>query len=275
MSRSNVDVKLEGLKALLRRLGSVLVAYSGGVDSSFLLKVACEVLGSQVLAVTALSETYPKSEVALAQQFAKKLKVKHKIIRTKEFLDPNFLKNPQNRCYFCKKELFSRLNRLVKQNNINFVIDGSNLDDLGDYRPGSLAKKELKVRSPLQEVGLTKEDIRKLSKKIGLTTWNKPALACLASRIPYNSPITKIRLRRIGRAEDSLRSKFCIKGNLRVRDFGSSALIEVDKVEIGKLSLGKIKKIFKSLGYKDTEIDPKGYRMGRMNEALRKHSSRV
>ncbi|MCM8796200.1 MAG: ATP-dependent sacrificial sulfur transferase LarE, partial [Candidatus Omnitrophica bacterium] len=169
---------------------SCLIAYSGGVDSTFLLKVAKEVLGDKVLAVTAISPTYPQEEFNFAKKMTRLLGVRHKVINTAQLKDKNFSSNPITRCYFCKRELFSQLKILAKKDKLNFVIEASNFSDKKDFRPGNVAKKELGVRSPLQEAGFTKEDIRKISRVWGLPTWNKPALACLASRIPYGRRIT-------------------------------------------------------------------------------------
>ena len=247
------------------------MAFSGGVDSALLLKIAKEVLDDRVLAVTALSETYPAGELACAKGLAKRLKARHKVLRTQELKDPRFRNNPADRCYYCKKELFSRLKKLAAAHRLNCVVDGSNADDFLDYRPGAKAKKEFHVVSPLQEAGLTKKDIRSLSKKYALSTWCKPALACLASRIPYGSKISKERLTRIDKAEAILRKALRIKGNLRVRDFKDLACIEVDKNEIKRLALSaKPGELLKSLGYKNVVVDLKGYRTGSLNEELRK-----
>jgi uncharacterized protein len=264
-----VEEKLKKLKKRLKGLKSVLLAYSGGVDSSFLLKIAHGILGAKVLAVTALSETYPALEAEKARDFAKNLGVRFRMIRTHELRNPRFRRNPQNRCYFCKKELFARLTRLAEKNRLQAVIDGSNFDDLSDYRPGAQAKNECGVVSPLSEARLTKQDIRTLSKRLGLATWNKPALACLASRIPYHSAINRQRLERIDRAEEILRETFGIKGNLRLRDFGQEARLELDKKEIKKIkALKKARLLLGALGYKNVVVDLEGYRCGRMNELL-------
>lgn len=263
--------KLERLKRRLKASGSALVAYSGGVDSSFLLKIAKEVLGNKVLAVTASSDIHPLKELECARRFAKKLKVKHEIIRTHELKDPRFLKNPEDRCYFCKKGLLLGLKKIASRHKINAVMDGSNIDDLSDHRPGAKAKREAGIVSPLEEARLTKKEVRELSRRFKLSTWDKPALACLASRIPYYSRITRKRLKRIEKAEEVLRRSFCIKGNLRVRDFGDCARIEVDKNEIKRLAISeRVKILMEGLGYKNVVVDLKGYRPGRLNEEVSK-----
>ncbi|MCP2619935.1 ATP-dependent sacrificial sulfur transferase LarE, partial [Candidatus Aminicenantes bacterium AC-334-K16] len=181
--------KYEILRSILQEMGGVVVGYSGGVDSTFLLKTAHEVLGDKVLAVIAASETYPQKEIEGAVQLARSLGVRFKLIETHELRDPNFRKNPPQRCYYCKKELFSRLKAIAQEEGYQWVVDGSNYDDLQDFRPGTKARDELGVRSPLQEAKLTKEDIRLLSKYFNLPTWDKPSFACLASRFPYYSEI--------------------------------------------------------------------------------------
>lgn len=269
MSRRDLDTKVKSLTARLRDLGSVLIAYSGGVDSTLLLDMARRALGQgNVFAVTALSETYPASEQENAKDLARRFGVRHKLVRTRELKDPHFKRNPVDRCYYCKKELFGRLKKLAEKNGIKYVVDGSNADDVRDYRPGARAKKEYGVLSPLQEAGMTKKDVRSLSRRLKLPTWSKPAQACLASRIPYHSVISRKRLLRIENAEMALRDRFNIRGNLRVRDYDDCVRIEVDKKEIKKLDPLKTETLLKKIGYQNTVIDLKGYRIGSMNETI-------
>jgi uncharacterized protein len=259
--------KYHKLKEILGKYGSLLVAYSGGVDSSLLLKVARDVLGGKVLAVIALSETYPQAEGRAAVKFARKLGVRYKVIRTKEFKDERFLSNPPERCYYCKNELFSELSAVAKKEGIKYVADGSNVSDLSDFRPGTNASREHGVKSPLREAGFTKDDIRALSKELKLPTWNKPQLACLASRIPYGTRITKEILKRIDKGEKFLRSLGLTQ--VRVRHHGDLARIEVDKCDLASLVedgiADRIDRKFRDLGYKFVTIDLAGYRTGSMN----------
>jgi uncharacterized protein len=262
--------KLENLKSDLKKMGKVLIAFSGGVDSTFLLKVAKETLADEVIAVIAQSPTYPEEEVESAKEICQGLKVKYQIIETDEFSDDNFIKNPKERCYFCKKELFSKLLQIAKENNIQYVLDGSNYDDKSDFRPGTIAKNELGVRSPLMELGFSKQEIRKYSKELGLPTWGKPSYACLASRIPYGTKITEEILKKVGEGEKFLKSLGFKQ--LRVRHHGSIARIEVEEKDIPRILevdlRSQIINKFNKLGYIYVTLDLNGYRSGSMNEVL-------
>ena len=261
--------KLGKLKEILEKLESVVVAFSGGVDSSFLLKVAKDTLpGEKVLAVTAVSDTYTNSELIQAKRFAKSIGSRHKIIWTEELKDANFTKNPVDRCYYCKKELFGKLVEIARENNLRYVVDASNLDDKKDYRPGSRAKKEFGIKSPLQEAMLTKKGIRRFSKKLGLETWNFPSMACLASRIPYGEKIQSSTLKKIEKVEGFIKG-LGIK-QVRVRYHRDIARIEVEKKDFreftNKRFYDKIIKYIKSLGFRYIVLDLEGYRTGSLNE---------
>jgi uncharacterized protein len=263
-------LKYENLKDILAGMQKVLVAFSGGVDSTFLLKVAQDVLGSDVLAVIASSATYPANEQQEALRLAKTMKVSHRVIHTKELDDPNFRDNPPERCYFCKKELFSRLKEIAAEENIPHVLDGSNAEDTFDFRPGSKAARELDVRSPLVEAGLIKNEIRMLSKKLGLPTWNKPAMACLSSRFPYFTSIENESLRQVDQAEEYLRSKGF--SQIRVRHHGQVARIELEQKDFSlimeKETREEIVASLKKIGYAYVTLDLVGYRTGSMNEPI-------
>ena len=262
--------KYEGLKAVLQQMRSALVAFSGGVDSTFLVKVAQDVLGDQIFAVIASSESYPESETQEAIELAKKLDIPHMVIRTRELDNPDFSNNPPDRCYHCKTELFSRLKEIAAEKGFSFVLDGSNFDDIGDYRPGLQACEELGIRSPLKEVGLGKGEIRELSKQMNLPTWNKPSLACLASRFPYNSEIDKASLEQVAKAEEYLWSLGF--SQVRVRHHDQIARVEVDSEGVQRLLdpnlRSNIVENLKRVGYTYVTLDLAGYRTGSMNEPL-------
>ena len=269
---NETERKFNSLKENLGGRGSVLIAFSGGVDSTFLLKTASIIPNLNLLGVTALSSTYPKSEQDEAVQLAKEMGVKHTLIDSEELDIPQFADNNPDRCYHCKKELFSKLKEIAKENGLKYVLDGSNADDSSDYRPGSKAVAELGIKSPLQEAGLTKEEIRELSKEMGLPTWDKPAMACLSSRFPYGEKITKDKLAAIEEGERFLRGLGFRQ--LRLRHHGNIARIELSKDDIKRvieqnMSQQIIEKI-KSLGFAYVTIDLEGYRTGSLNEVLPK-----
>lgn len=264
-------VKYEHLQNILKKMQKVLVAFSGGTDSTLLLKAAKDVLGDNVLAVTALSETMPEHEKADADVFAKEFGVKHIFINSKELENPDFLKNPKDKCYICKKIRFGELVNMAKSKKIAWTADGENLDDGKDYRPGSRAARELGVRSPLREAGLTKADIRQLSKELNLPTWNKPAYACLASRIPYHQPITPEKLRQVDKAEAFIRM-LDLSWQVRVRHEGDTARIEVGNEDIDRFTeydaRNTIVSYLKSLGFKFIALDLEGYSTGSLNRVI-------
>jgi len=265
-----MEKKLRDLAAIIEETGSLLVAYSGGVDSTLLLKVAKDVLGDRVIAATAKSPTYPQREYEQAKAMAGKLGVKHLTVTTEELAHPEFVQNPPNRCYHCKQELFRQLRQLAQQEGLSWVADGTNCDDLSDFRPGIKAALEMEIRSPLKEAGLTKQEIRSLSKRLGLPTWNKPSLACLASRFPYGHRITLSGLQMVAEAEEYLHSLGFEQ--VRVRHHNSLARIEVPVKELRRFyqveRRHQVVERLKLIGYTYVTLDLQGYRMGSMNEVL-------
>lgn len=268
----NLEVhdKLRLLKEYLKELNSIVVAFSSGVDSTFLLHVAHEVLGDKVMAVTASSCSFPKRELEEAKTFCRAEGIKHFICESEELEIEGFRQNPKNRCYLCKKELFSKILEIAKENQIENVAEGSNLDDNGDYRPGLQAVAELDIKSPLRSVGLTKKEIRLLSKEMGLPTWEKQSFACLSSRFVYGEAITEEKLSMVDKAEQLLLDMGFYQ--VRVRIHGMMARIEVMPEEFEKLIQSDIRNEiimkFEKFGFTYVTMDIKGYRTGSMNETL-------
>ena len=266
-----IQKKLKTLEHILQDMRGVVVAFSGGVDSTFLLNVAHTVLGENTLAVTAQSPTFPADELKQAKEYAHSLGVNYRVIKTNELSSDKFINNPPERCYYCKKELFSTLLEIARSRDIPWVADGSNRDDARDYRPGMRAVKELGIRQPLFEAGLYKDEIRVLSKKLNLPTWDKPAYACLSSRLPYGESITLVKLQQIERAEKFLQGLGFRQ--VRVRHYKNMARIEVLPEEIGRFFKQdlrtKVAAKLKKLGYQYVTLDLQGYRTGSMNEVLK------
>lgn len=263
--------KHQHLQNLLKEMDRVLIAFSGGVDSTLLLKVAKDVLADDVLAVTALSETTPAHERSDADRLAKELAAEHLRVHTHELQLPEFVKNPENKCYICKKDRFGGLVELARKKGYRYVLDGGNLDDHSDYRPGIKATVELGVRSPLAEAGFSKQDIRALSRQLNLTTWNKPSYACLASRIPYHKPITVKKLRQIDAGEEFLRH-LGLSGQVRVRHHDEIARLEIETKDLPLFMQSaprrKVIEYFRGLGFLYTTLDLEGYSMGSLNRVV-------
>jgi uncharacterized protein len=264
------ETKLRHLQQLLKEMKSCAIAYSGGVDSTFLITIAYEVLGDRSLAVTATSSTYPIRELKEAEVYTKILGIPHIVIHSEELDIDGFAHNPPDRCYYCKKELFQKIQQIANEHHLAYVLDGSNTDDTSDYRPGTKARDELGVRSPLQEVGLTKQEIRALSKSLHLNTAEKPPFACLASRFPYGTVITRDRLKQVEAAEEFLLSLGIY--HCRIRYHGTIARIEVppDDFKVILTHSQAIVKRFKDLGFTYITLDIEGYRTGSLNEVLPK-----
>jgi len=271
MGPQSISQKMERLKEIIGEMDSLLVAFSGGVDSTFLLKVARETLGQErVVAVTARSPVYPKREYAAARKLAKDIDVQHLFIDSNELDLPQFTANPVNRCYHCKKELFTQLKEIARKMNFSSIAEGSTVDDERDFRPGMTAIREMSIRSPLREAGLNKAEIRSQSREFNLPTWNKPSLACLASRLPYGDRITAQGLRQIEKAEEFLIGLGF--SQVRVRHHGKTARIEVPLVEIASLlnndTRTRVVKKLKDIGFTYVTMDLQGFRSGSMNEVL-------
>ncbi len=267
----NIDRKYDRLRDILSGLGSVAIGFSGGIDSTLLIRVATEVLQDRALAVIGRSETYPSREFEEAVRMAEEFGTRFRVVRTEETDDLKFRENPPNRCYFCKTELFGKLHQIAREEGIRWIADGTIVDDLGDFRPGMKAKSEQEIRSPLLEAGFTKQDVRELAQLLGIPTWDKPSFACLASRFPYGLGITKENLMNVDAAETLMRDLGFRFFRVRHHD-DRTARLEIGPQEFEKLFENGTRETIvaelKKLGYVYVTLDLQGYRTGSMNEVL-------
>lgn len=277
MLSTATQAKHDELRRILADMKSLVIGFSGGVDSSLLLKVAVDTLGNSALAMIGRSATYPTREFEEALALAQQIDARYEIVETEETDDLKFRENPPDRCYYCKTELFGKLREIATRNQIAWIADGTITDDLGDFRPGMRARSEGVVRSPLLEAGFSKDDVRELSKHLGLPTWDKPSFACLSSRFPYGTPILRENLTRVDAAESFLRDNGFRRFRVRFHD-SSTARIEVDPSEIGRLVQEPLRSElvsrFKHFGFTYVTIDLQGYRTGSMNEVLSEEEKR-
>lgn len=270
----SIEQKLADLRAVIQTFGSVVVAFSAGADSTLVAKVATDVLGARALAVTSASESLAERELQEALEYAESLGINHRVIYTQELQNPDYLANPTNRCYHCKTELYDHLVELAQAEGFQHVANGLNLDDLGDYRPGLQAAKEHEVRAPLQEAGLTKPDVRAISRLLNVPTWDKPAMACLSSRVPYGEAITPEKLRQIDHAEQALRDLGYRQ--LRVRHHGQVARIELPAEQLVTFvteHAAIASERLKEFGFLYVTLDLAGFRSGSMNDVLKRPTS--
>ena len=265
---SSTQGKYSQIQRIMADLGSVVVAYSAGVDSTLVLRIAHDALGERVVAATGLSDTYPDEEMAEARTLAAEMGVEHVMVRTEELTDPRYAMNSHQRCFFCKNELYGKLRELADQRGIPHIVDGTNADDLGDHRPGLRAARQIGVRSPLQEVGMTKAEIREISNELGLRTWDKPAFACLSSRFPFGTPITLEKLKQVADAERGIR-QLGFRG-FRVRHHDKLARLEVDPADFPRVleRHDEVVACIRAAGYRFVTLDLQGYRSGSLNEGL-------
>lgn len=273
-TKLTAEEKELNLRRLMREMKKVLVAYSGGVDSSYLALIATQELGSNALCLTGISPSVSAKQRLEAIQVAEEFSLNHQTIETDEMANPDYQANPTNRCYHCKTELYGKLNLIAEANKIDFILDGANLDDVGDYRPGRKAAAEKAVRSPLIEVGLSKNEIRELSRRQKLPTWNVPSSPCLSSRIAYGVPVTIERLSKVERGEEFIRSLGFREFRVRVHDELARLEIAPEEMEraLNLVTTEKIAAEFRCLGFKYVTLDLQGYRSGAMNEVLKSQS---